>query len=967
MKKTLLLLLFISTITFAHAQIGIPEIRNFSSLLYKGGAQTWQIDQDRKGILYFANNDGLLTYDGTYWKLYPLPHKTIVRSVKVANDGKVFVGGQDEIGYFYPNQNGVLTYFPLEDRLPPSDRKLDDVWDIVIQKDQVYFRGASKILRFKDGVFNVYKSKSIWSFLGLADGTIYAQDAERGLLAFKNNAWDVIGTTNDFNGASVTSVLAYQGKKNLITTDKNGLYLIENNNVVPFNTSNNAFFKQNRIYEAVAVNRSWYAFATATSGCVIVDKNGTIVQHFTSAAGLQKNNVRYVFKDKDQNLWLGLDDGIDFIAFNNAIKYIYPDKNKLTSGYTSQILDNTLYIGTSSGLFASPLDGKHSDLSFNSNAFTEIPNTEGQIWNINSINKKMVIAHEDGAFEINNGLAKRLYKSPGTWMFQALSSYSPAEELVAGTYSGLLFLKYNNHRFEIQKEVMGINESLRFIIYDANYNDVWASHPYRGVYKFKLNSNKSRVQKIFIYNRKHGLPSTLSNYIAQIKNRIVVATLRGIYEFNEKKQQFEPSKLFAPIFGEMVIQYLKEDQYGNVWFVSNKRVGVVDFARKSKGKGFSLIYFPELTSKVVAGFENIYPYNQQNIFLAANKGLIHINYEHYLKSPHQLKAHISSVKMLGKKDSILFGGFFMNNGKPASVQGENSIPQISNKYNSLQFYYTSALYGQQSNLEYSYRLDGFEQEWSAWASKTEKEYTNLPHGNYIFKVRVRNNLGNESAAVCYGFYIKPAWYQTWWFYGFCVVITGFMIYLLVHYQKRKHQRKEANLKKEYLREIELSEKEIVKLRNEKLETEVDFKNKELGTTTMHLMQRGKLLTRIKQELVPIIKKNDPNNIPEEFKKIWSLISDEESGDNDWEHFAIHFDHVHHNFLAILKEKVPLLSSNDLKLCAFLKMNLSSKEIAQLMNITIRAVETSRYRLRKKLGVSSDTNLFNYLINITNGH
>ncbi len=106
------------------------------------------------------------------------------------------------------------------------------------------------------------------------------------------------------------------------------------------------------------------------------------------------------------------------------------------------------------------------------------------------------------------------------------------------------------------------------------------------------------------------------------------------------------------------------------------------------------------------------------------------------------------------------------------------------------------------------------------------------------------------------------------------------------------------------------------------------------------------------------------SLPEEFKKIMSLLNDAERADADWEQFAVHFDHVHSNFLTKLKERIPNLSANDLKLCAYLKMNLSSKEIAQLMSITLRAVEVSRYRLRKKLEVSSDTNLFDYLIEIT---
>jgi DNA-binding CsgD family transcriptional regulator len=190
------------------------------------------------------------------------------------------------------------------------------------------------------------------------------------------------------------------------------------------------------------------------------------------------------------------------------------------------------------------------------------------------------------------------------------------------------------------------------------------------------------------------------------------------------------------------------------------------------------------------------------------------------------------------------------------------------------------------------------------------------------------------------------------------------MFILIERQRKKHEKEQEYLKKEYQLDKEHNENEIVKLQNEKLETEVNFKNKELATATMHLMQRGKLISKIKEELLPIVKTENIEESPEEFKKILSLINDAERADSDWEHFAIHFDHVHSNFLTKLKDKIPALSANDLKLCAYLKMNLSSKEIAQLMSVTVRAVEVSRYRLRKKLDVTTDTNLFDYLIEIT---
>jgi DNA-binding CsgD family transcriptional regulator len=390
----------------------------------------------------------------------------------------------------------------------------------------------------------------------------------------------------------------------------------------------------------------------------------------------------------------------------------------------------------------------------------------------------------------------------------------------------------------------------------------------------------------------------------------------------------------------------------------------VDFKRKEKGKDFSIIYFSELTSKVLAGFENIYPYDQQNVFIGANKGLIHINYLNYVKNIKPLNVNLTQVKISGEKDSILFGGYFLSKNQVSEKQDDNQKISLAHQFNSLHFEYSSTLYEQQNNIEFSYKLSGFDNKWSNWNAKSEKDYTNLPPGKYEFCVKARNNLGSESEAVTYKFSIAPAWYQTWIFYLLCFFIICFFIYLLIQRQKRKHLKEQDYLRKTHLLEIELNEKEIVKLRNDKLEADVNFKNKELATATMHLMQRGKLILKIKEELLPIVKTENIEESPEEFRKILSLIKHAERADSDWEHFSVHFDHVHANFLSKLKEQRPSLSANDLKLCAYLKMNLTSKEIAQLMSVTVRAVEVSRYRLRKKLYVSTDTNLFNYLMEIT---
>lgn len=153
------------------------------------------------------------------------------------------------------------------------------------------------------------------------------------------------------------------------------------------------------------------------------------------------------------------------------------------------------------------------------------------------------------------------------------------------------------------------------------------------------------------------------------------------------------------------------------------------------------------------------------------------------------------------------------------------------------------------------------------------------------------------------------------------------------------------------------------VRNENLEAELNFKNSEIASSAMHLVKKGGLLTKIKGELTQVMKRLDNEPAITELKKMIKSLSEDDNIDKEWENFTKHFDRVHSDFVVKLKEKHPAISGNELKLCAYLRMNLSTKEIAQLMNISVRCVEISRYRLRKKLGITSETNLFDYLINI----
>lgn len=935
--------------------IGLPDVINYSKKTYAAGLQNWDIKQNKNNIIFIANNEGLLSFDGRFWNLYPLPNKTIVRSVAIGENNMIYAGGQDELGYYAPGPNGTLQYHSIVHQLQLKDRNFGDVWDIEILKNDVYFRTNQKIFKLSNNSVAVYNAPQQWSFLGICRNQLYAHDFKTGLMLMKNNVWQPLYNSDNLAiNDPVTAILPIAKDSIVITTLKNGIYFGSQTQLAKLNMPLIEAISKERIYSATLVSSNWIGLSTSNAGVFIMDLKGQLIQRFSEKEGLQNNNVLSIFLDKQGNLWLGLNNGIDFIAYNSAIKRINPSTIG-GSGYTLIVSGNNLYAGTSAGLFYTELHNMQ-DMSFSKGSFLPVRNTGGQVWNLTEINGQLLLGHHEGAYLVKGNNATALISKTGFWNFEPLSTVFPTESVICGNYLGLSLLNFKNNTFTEAENIPGFNETSRFLKIDKLGN-TWVSHPYHGVYK--LVKKDSVKYEITHYTDKNGLPSTLNNHIYKIKNEIIVATEKGVYNYNIQKNKFEPSAFYLNLLGQQSIRYLKEDTDGNIWFIHEKQLGVIDLSSANK----TVIYFPELNNKLLSGFEFIYPFNRQNIFVGGDNDFFHINYEKYKKNIPELLMGIRTVKITDLKDSVLFGGYSTGN----EFRLKNNI---SKNWKSIQFDYSSPLFGQQENLEYCYRLINYTNAWSEWSSKTNKEYSNLTAGKYIFEVKARNNLGNESKVVSYTFNILPPWYKSSWAFILYFILAGAGLYFLIKWQQKKfeHQQEkyeEEQKKQQYLHQLEIdkAENDLIALRNEKLEAEINFKNTELASSAMHLVQKGELITSMKTDLNQIMKDVKNNEAITELKKLVKTLGEDDKMDKDWVHFTQHFDKVHNDFVEKLKEKHPKVTGNEIKLCAYLRMNLSTKEIAQLMNISVRGVEISRYRLRKKLNLETGDNLFKYLIDI----
>src|SRR5882672_6832296 len=141
LRRAVLLSAWLAVAVFGLAQntIGIPDIVSYPREVYSAGTQNRGIVQDKSGVLYFANYEGLLSFDGTYWKSYPLPNKTVVRSVAIGRDNRIYAGAQDDFGYFSPDRSGRLVFTSLKGLLSEKNKSFTDIWNIIALGNDVFF------------------------------------------------------------------------------------------------------------------------------------------------------------------------------------------------------------------------------------------------------------------------------------------------------------------------------------------------------------------------------------------------------------------------------------------------------------------------------------------------------------------------------------------------------------------------------------------------------------------------------------------------------------------------------------------------------------------------------------------------------------------------------------------------------------------------------------------------------------
>jgi DNA-binding CsgD family transcriptional regulator len=957
MLRKILFLLLISFVYLLSASgfdlevAGTPFIKNFDRSSYNAGNQNWCIVQDDDHVLWFGNSGVVLWYDGEVWGSVEIPRGAVARSMATLPGNRILVGSFSEFGVIVKNRYGKYEYESWIEKVPQRYRDFSDVWEIYEFNNRIYIQTVERIIVFKGDDFEgTIAPENAFRFSFISNGGYYVEDVGIGLKILVNERLNLIENGSFFMNHEIWMVTHLNGKL-LVGTQKDGLFVYENSKWIEWNVPVNRYLKKNLLYSTTITNHGELVFGTINNGLLFSDRDGNIRKIINVESGLQNNTILSMAVDFEDNLWLGLDRGIDYLKINSPFSLL-TKKGVLGVGYASVYFQGKLYLGTNTGVYlVRQMEGQIN--------YTLVQNTGGQVWNFFSDGSNLYCLHHNGIFLIRETVATQISKINGCWKMVPVSGFP--DEYILGTYTGLYHVKLNGGML-IANKYDGFQESSRILEFDDTGN-LWMSHGYRGVFKIQFDEAYSRIMNVSFYNESKGLPSDLFNELVRIDNTLLFTTVNGFYNYNDVTGMIDFNKTYSELLKtDQVITKLIQDRWGRIHLFADGELSMVilnndsvTFFEKELFRPVFNTFIPAFENASfineaisIIGFEDgFYLYNRDKVL--PRTGSVPLFIRKFTTFTHQanIRTQLTEVALFGSGITIPYS--------QNSIVLELSIP----------------LFEKRENVLLSYEFNG--KTFSLPEGESVIELTSLREGKYEIIITAKDITGiySEGKAVIH-FEILAPWTRQWYaYFGYLLILLAIIV--LVVYLIRKNikrirrreqiyqQRKMFHANLELKKKAEIAEQNLIKLRNEQLLNENRLKTQQIANSTMELVQKNKMLLDVRHKLSELKKETDIEVRNSILRDILKKINRDLDNEENWTIFEKNFDEIHENFLKRLSGEHKGLTAKDLRLCAYLRMNLSSKEIAPLLRISVRSVEISRYRMRKKMNLPHDVSLSDYIL------
>jgi len=914
----------------------LPPIQQFTSLDYHSGNQNWAISQSEDKLIYVANNDGLLAYNGASWTLYPTPNETIMRSVKVIKN-RIYTGCYMEFGFWNRNQQGILDYTSLSQKLNIQLVEDEEFWNILTIDSWVIFQSLNRIYIYntENDQVNIIDTEEVIHKMYKVGENIFFQGLGKGIYKIENGEASLFLENEIFSNDEIVNIFP-EDQGLLILTQNNGFYTYSKGILKQSKSKFNNKISSFNIYNGIQLKSGNFALGTISNGLICFSRSSGIVFQINQSNGLLNNTVLSVFEDQENNIWSGLDNGINYINCNSPLR-LYSDKNGvLGSVYTTASHQGNLYLGTNQGLFYKSLSGNEN--------FNLIDGTQGQVWYLKVINDELFCGHHKGTFLVKRNQANIISKIPGTWNIDKLESNTNL--IIQGNYDGLYILEKQKGNWQLRNKLKGFNNSSRY--FEIIDQQIFINHEYKGVFHLTVDKSFTTAENIRIDAHLKGANSSIQKY----KGKILYASKKGVLRYDDQQQEFVRDSLLSSIYNEenyLSGRIVLTDNDEKFWIFSKNSLTAVYSNNLAKVPSIKKVPLDVNERRDVVDYENITNLENQNTYiLGTSSGYITLNNNDF--SINDFKVYINQIGT----------GADIGHGTLKSLYDISKKGSFHSDENDLQINYYVPEYYKYLKCSYQFQLVGIYDDWSDWSNETSISFENLPPGDYTF--RIRGKIGGKISEniATYSFSIDRPWYYTnlmLIIYGLTILLFSiFMHNVYRHYYRKQQQKLVEENKKELDLERIRNEKEIIRIKNEQLEKDYKNKSNELAASTMSFVKQNELLIHIKEQLITI---EDDTKL----KPVIKVINNNLNDHGNWEFFKEAFDNADSEFFKKIKTIHPSLSPSDLKLCAYLRLNLSSKEIAPLFNISPRSVEIKRYRLRKKLNLTNNENLTEYIISL----
>ncbi len=958
MKQLILIITLLTTIISTTKAAWQIPVTNYSRETYGAGRQNWAIAERADGWIYVANEYGLVEYDGARWSLYGLNNSSSPRSVKVTESGDIYCGGANEFGVFRSNGLGGLEYDNLSKLMPDADRDFGDVWGIETLGGKVYFMTLDAVMSYSasDSVTTRSESPARTIAMAVVGDTLFVARADGLFRLTDSKQWSKVKGSDIMAAGDIKGLRKMDDGRLLACTASAGLWTYERGEVKRFATDIDEYVRHNMPF-SLAVDDRHIAVGTVAGGVAITGVDGRGAQMVSVANGLQNNTALSVAFDKGGNLWCGLDLGISEINIASPLRQLYSTTNRYGSGYAWIAAGDKMYLGTNRGLFASPYPTGAGEFSA-----TFIGGSIGQVWGLGQIGDAVVCCHDKGLFQVmKDGTLKAVMKDDGIWQVRRLDE----KMAIAGGYRGLYVVGEIDGNVVVLKKIEGAPTKAKTFEIDAQ-GRIWICTD-RGVERLTLSQDMSRCARE-VMEVKPQDPTQYSNVI-RLGDQIIVSVGERSRTTDANGELTDANGLLDQMDGSGVFYTCAtRDTDGNIWYIVRNSLKIRKF---DKEKGAQ-----EEKSRTVWDLPWLYIYGYTQITpIGGTRAIINCVQGFAMADVNNTMAKDSALVFIRRLASITPGEEETIWGY--TYQGKETHPEIAYRQNSIRISYGCAQQGCANN-KYSCRLRrNGAGEYTEWDSAMEKEYTYLSPGEYEFTVATRIGDGEPTGQATLRFTILPPWYLTWWAWAAYVIafiggVIGIVILVKRHNKRsraRLTQQKEEEMRlreEQFAKEALARDKEILLLRNEKMEELLKSKSMELSAVMLGTIDRNDLILRTKRDLSQIqqdLKDGDAAAAQKRLAKMQSKLTEDSDTRVDWRRFEENFDAVNGSFLKKVQKRFPWISENEKRLCVYIVMNLMNKEIAPLMNISIRGVEMLRYRMRKKMELEREDDLQSLLRSI----